>query len=503
MRLSEFARVKKTESDHYSSPRNLAAGTIKQKDLTLLEKRILSFNAFELIGLRDTDATLEKKVDLLHDWGFKTADFQILVSPSKQSIEALFRKMEVARVNLDFEIDGLVFKFNDPKERAAAGSTAHHPRWMIALKFASQGKLSRVKGITWQVGRLGVLTPVAELEPVKVMGATIHRATLHNAEFLETLDVASGDTIWVIRSGDIIPKITEVVEKGAKNALLPMHCPSCGSELQREGVNLLCDNPVCRDREIQRIRHWIKITDIKGLGAKNVAKLYDAGLIQHYADLYDTNLTENKLVSLLGKNGSKVFKNIQETRTLPFHLFLAGLGIETLGNQMAKVLTKHFPTYDALKDVTVEQLIEIEGISEITATKILNGLQDPSVADRLLENGLKISGSEIARKGETQPPSRLTDFLGPKSEIPRKRIRSEELDGIQGLPKIYVTGSIAGMTKKEVQAFVEQHHYEWAGLSKKLTLLIVGDKPGKRKLERAREYGIPIKTWDEFVKEHS
>jgi DNA ligase (NAD+) len=501
MQLSEFARIKKIESEQYSSPRNLTAGTIKQKDLTLLDNRNLSFNAFELIGVRDVDATLEEKVHLLRNWGFETADFQLLASPSKESIEALYRSSESARETLDFEIDGLVFKFNDAEERAAAGSTAHHPRWMMALKFASQGKLSNVKDITWQVGRLGVVTPVAELDPVKVMGAVIQRATLHNAEFLETLNVASGDTVWVIRSGDIIPKITEVVEKGPNNVKLPSRCPSCGTELQRDGVNLLCDSPICRDREIQRIRHWIKITDIKGLGAKNVAKLYDAGLIRHFADLYDENLTESKLVSLLGKNGAKIFKSIQVTKSLPFHLFLAGLGIETLGKQMAKVLTKHYPTYSTLKSVTADQLIEIEGISEITARKILNGLNDPMLAERLLAKGVVISVGGGTLKRDSLPPTRLTDFFGSRGEIPEGRIRSRELGDLQELPKIYVTGTIPGMTKKEVQAFVEQHDYEWVGLSKKLSFLIVGEKPGKSKLEKARKLGIPEKSWDEFLKE--
>ncbi|MFW9854214.1 MAG: NAD-dependent DNA ligase LigA [Candidatus Thorarchaeota archaeon] len=501
MRLSEFARIKKTESDQYSSPRNLTAGTIKQKDLGLLDKRVLSFGAFELLGLRDEEATLEEKVDLLLEWGFETTEFKLLKSPSKESIEALYRNTVSARGNLDFEIDGLVLKYNDAKERANAGATAHHPRWMMALKFRSQGKLSQVNSITWQVGRLGTITPVAELEPVEVMGAVIQRATLHNADFLESLDVAPGDSVWVIRSGDVIPKITEVVEKGPNSVLLPSRCPSCDSKLRRDGVNLLCASPICRDREIQRIRHWIKITDIKGLGTKNVAKLYDNELIRHFADLYDKNLTERKLVSLLGKNGSKIFQSIQETKNIPFHLFLAGLGIKTLGNQMAKVLTKHFPTYEALKNVTADQLMEIEGISEITARKILEGLHDPMLADHLLEKGVMISEGPKISKRESQSPTRLTNFFESQDKSPEYEIRSQEPENLEDLPKVYVTGAIPGMTKKEVQTFLEQHNYEWAGISKKLTLLIVGEKPGKNKLEKAQKYGIPQKSWEDFMKE--
>ncbi|MFX1507459.1 MAG: NAD-dependent DNA ligase LigA, partial [Promethearchaeota archaeon] len=347
MRISEFNRIIKAEGVEYSSPRNLAVGTLKQKDLTLLEKRTLDFQAFELLEYEE-NASLEEYNELLHSWGFNTADFKLLNTPTRNDIESLFQQVQKRRDSLDFEIDGLIFKYNDAVQRESAGRTEHHPKWMIALKFASQGDISIVRDITWQVGRTGVLTPVAELDPVEVMGAVIKRATLHNAEFLETLDVAKDDTVMVIRSGDVIPKITEVVDKGVNEASFPSICPSCGSTLIRDGVNLVCTGSPCRDRDIQAIRHWIRVTDIEGLGPKNVAKLYDLGLIRHFPDLYDEKLTEGVLVKHLGKNGSKIFRSIKEKRHLPFHIFLSGLGIESLGRGMAKTLVNHFKTLKEL-----------------------------------------------------------------------------------------------------------------------------------------------------------
>lgn len=497
MQISEFNRIKRTEGIEYSSPRNLAVGTVKQKDLSLLEKRELEFHAFELLGIEE-NASLERHGELLHLWGFNTADFKLLMSPTRDEIESLFQQTQEERDSLDFEIDGLIFKYNDAAQRASAGRTEHHPKWMIALKFASQGDISVVQHITWQVGRTGVLTPVAELDPVEVMGAVIKRATLHNAEFLETLDVAEGDTVMVIRSGDVIPKITELVDKGVNETSFPSNCPSCGTKLKRDGVNLVCTGSRCRDRDIQAIRHWIRVTDIEGLGPKNVAKLYDQGLIRHFSDLYDNKLTEGVLVNHLGKNGSKIFKSIQEKKHIPFHIFLAGLGIESLGKGMAKILVKHFNTFEDLKKATVKQLILLEGISDLTANYIHSGLHDPALSDHILAKGVKIIYQE--KKKSIMKKERMggLDQFITSGEVTHTFSESQE-----PTKTIYVTGKISGMTKKDIENFVAQHGYEWASLSKKLDLLVLGENPGSAKLEKARKYGLTIKTWDEFRNELS
>jgi DNA ligase (NAD+) len=497
IRISEFNRIKKAEGIDYSSPRNLAVGTLKQKDLSLLEKRILDFHAFELLEFEE-NASLEQHGELLHSWGFNTADFKLLTAPTGNDIELLFQQTQEHRDSLDFEIDGLIFKYNDAVQRKSAGRTEHHPKWMIALKFASQGDISTIQDITWQVGRTGVLTPVAELEPVEVMGAVIKRATLHNAEFLETLNVATGDTVMVIRSGDVIPKITKVVEKGGNEASFPSKCPSCGSILNRDGVNLVCTGSPCRDRDIQSIRHWIRITDIEGLGPKNVAKLYDIGLVRHFADLYDKKLTEGVLIKHLGKNGSKIFRSIQEKKHLPFHIFLAGLGIESLGKGMAKTLANHFKTLENLKNSSVKDLISLEGISDLTANYIHSGLLDTSLSDQVLSKGVK-----LIYKGEKKPITQKQTLAGLDQFITAGDATTPSSESQEPLKTIYVTGKVPGMSKRELKQFIAQYGYEWASLSKKLDLLVTGENPGTAKLEKASKYGLTIKTWDEFRKELS
>jgi DNA ligase (NAD+) len=206
--LSEFERINSEEQENYSSPRNLAVGTIKQKDLSLLDRRKIEFFAFELIGFGD-DEDFKKKMQVMAAWGFQTTSVGFIEKPTKESISEIFEKVQQERESLDFEIDGLVLKYDKAQARNSAGLTSHHPKWMIALKFESKGKITSINDITWQVGRTGVVTPVAELEPVEVAGAVIRRATLHNREFIETLNVASGDHVMVVRSGDVIPKITE------------------------------------------------------------------------------------------------------------------------------------------------------------------------------------------------------------------------------------------------------------------------------------------------------
>ncbi|PWI47491.1 DNA ligase (NAD(+)) LigA [Candidatus Heimdallarchaeota archaeon B3_Heim] len=497
--LSEFQRINALGTESYSSPRNLAVGTIKQKDLSLLDKRKLEFFAFELIGFEE-DKTLSEKANLLQEWGFQIAKIESLTTPSKENLSAIFLKTKREREILDFEIDGLVLKYNKADERNRAGMTAHHPKWMIALKFESKGKITTINDITWQLGRTGVLTPVAELTPIDVSGAMIRRATLHNREFVETLDVAVGDQVMVIRSGDVIPKITSVERKGQNLVTLPKECPSCGFLLIKEGVNLVCKGQDCKEREIQKIRHWIKTIDIKGLGLKNIEKLYDSGYLKHFSDLYDSRLTETKLVSLLGKNGSKIYQNIQQSRSLPFQLFLAGLGIESLGLQMGRILAKYFNSWDELESAKISQLVTIEGVSDLTAGYIIEGIHDPSLGKALLDKGVSISITQDRSRSAKSAKNDLLNFIGKKTQEHSKAYFNEDHD-LGKKRSIYVTGKVPEMTKKDIKDFLEKNNYEWASLTKSLDLLVTGEKPGSTKLEKAKKYGIPIKTWDEFQAE--
>jgi DNA ligase (NAD+) len=474
MHLSEFDRINSQlpDDEKFSSPRNLAVGTLKQKDPTFLDQRELDFRPFDILGLNES-LTTEESCDILKKWDFKPTDFKLIKKPNSETIRKLFEEVKAKRDSeLDFEIDGIVFKYNDPVDRANAGQTEHHPKWQIALKFESKGDTTKVVGITWQVGRTGALTPVAELEPVEIAGATIKRATLHNADFVLDMDVAVNDIVSVVRSGDVIPQITEVIEKGSNSAVLPTTCPSCDNPVTREGVNIVCTSDICPERDIQSILHWIRITDIKGLGIESVRKLYDLGLVKHYADLYDEKLAEDQLVEVLGKNGEKIKANIEATRELPFHIFLSGLGIPTVGRRMGRLLSKHFSSLKELQNTSVSQLCQIEGISDVTAQYIIEGVNDKNRAHRLLANDVEIIY-----------PEKKTDA-----------------DNLSKRERIYVTGKIEGMTKAEVKEFVESKGYEWStSISGNLDLLVLGEKAGESKIAKATKIGIKMLPWDEFV----
>jgi DNA ligase (NAD+) len=340
---------------------------------------------------------------------------------------------------------------------------------------------------------------VAELNPVEVAGAVIQRATLHNVDFVETLGVSKGDEVMVIRSGDVIPKITKVTSHGTDNLILPTQCPSCGSNLERLGVNLVCTGVECRERDIQKIRHWIRTIDIIGLGPRNIEKLYDLGVVKHFSDLYNPKLSESKLVNLLGKNGAKIFRNIQHSRNLPFYMFLAGLGIENLGLQMAKILTKHFKTWEELEKAKKSDLTLIEGISDITATTILEGINDHSLGKRLLNQGIEIIYTSKERKRVKPSKSTLMDFIGDEKVKP-VIIKEKSSEEISRKGTVYVTGKIPDLTKKKTKELLEKYGYEWASLTKSLDLLVIGENPGKNKVEKAKKYGILIETWEEFYK---
>jgi DNA ligase (NAD+) len=464
MKITEFNRINDLEGNRHSNPRNLAVGTIKQKDIRKVASRNLSFMAFDLIGM---EQSIDENVKLLRSWGFDTADKLLLNDTSAQTIQNVYEEYERERNSMDFEQDGVIFKYNEYVDRINAGETEHHPKWQIAWKYKSKGVTTTINDFTWQVGRTGKITPVAEVEPVQVAGAMLSRATLHNAEFLLELNAAKGDTVELVRSGDVIPRIIRIVNKEGQNAILPETCPSCKSVLTREGVDLMCRSEICKDREIQGILYWLRTVEIDGLGPKSVEKLYDAGKVTHYADLYAVTLEE--MVKLLGKNGEKAYVNIDTTRKLEFAKFIAGLGIYGVGTKMGKVLAQHYPSWEALKQATVENLITVEGISDITANSILLGANDPNLGDRVLQNDFEIAYPMIKQKD----PSRL---------------------------KIYVTGRISDFpVKKDVQAYVENLGFEWSkSISGNLHMLVYGEKAGETKLKKAAEKGVKVISWEEF-----
>lgn len=508
MKISEFTKVnsKLPKEQRFSSPRNLAVGTLRQKDVSGIENRRLSFKAFEILGISE-NKTIQEQNELLEKWQFSRADFEFIEHNNSEEIDRIFLKIENERKSIDFEIDGVIFKYNEYLDRNEAGSTEHHPKWQIAWKFKSEGSETIINDIIWQVGRSGALTPVALVDQVELKGALISRATLHNADFIENLNIAPGDRISIIRAGDVIPKIMAVVDKGNNDFEFPINCPSCGNSILRDGVNLICTSLICREKDIQSIMHWMRMTDVEHLGQKTIEKLYDLGFVQHYSDLYKDDLSEEILNRHFGKNGSKMKTSIEKSRNLSFKQFLAGLGIPTLGKKLGKELAKHFPSLKALQSTTTTELATLDGISDVTANHILGGINDKSRAARLLLNNVTIFYGTEKRIQQTKIEKSTTPSLGdfwddetlqPHAEY---NIKPDKPQKIGNDEKIYITGSIEGYNKKKLQEFIESMGFEWStSISKNLDFLVFGINAGGAKLDKAKTIGITILSWEEFVK---
>ncbi len=517
MKKSEFNRLKGSMPEMFSSPRNLATGTIKQKNPIDSANRELHLMVFDVIGLNNYTYT-SQQLGVISSWGFETVILEILRNPSLQELERVYTELKNKRNDLDFEIDGIVYRWDNRKEFEEAGTTAHSPRGQIALKFENQGTVTTLKGITWQVGRTGVLTPVAELEPVDVAGATISRATMHNYAFVKLNDISIGDLVTVERAGDVIPKITGVTEKIGRFYVPPSKCPYCETDLTENNVTLVCPNEQCSERIKQIIMYWIRVVDIKGLGDKNVEKLMSKGYLKTIGDLYSKKITILSLVSLLGKNGKKIYEEIQNKKVLPLDILLTGLGIEGVGKTTAKVLIKYFPTLNDLQNAKKEDLLKIEGISDISADKIITGIRNNVILEDLLKNGVTVGNLKTVKKSKPSP--KLTDFLNlPSTEKDSNAEEEEEEDSTNNsqIPKasktiqdkrtieeskgkVYVTGSVANMTKEQIQEFIEQEGYEWStSVSGKLSYLILGTKPGQAKIDKALKVGIKVISWEKFI----
>ena len=477
MRISEFNRINNSlpSDEKYSNPRNLAAGTAKQKDAQMMEGRTLNFMAFELLGWNN-QATIEEKASTLKTWGFETSDYLTIDSPNYEEVSKHFKSVENERDSLDFEIDGVVFKYNLASDREEVGATDHHPRWQIALKFESKGKSTKLNAITWQVGRTSVLTPVAELEPVEVSGAVIGRATMHNADFLIKLDAKPGDFVYVERSGEVIPKIIRVTAKNTTGKVnLPDRCPSCGAKTVRSGVNLLCTGDSCRGRDIQQISSWIRKTGIDGIGSKSLEKLYDSGLLKHYSDLY--SITEEQLVSLLGKNGAKILSSIEGAKKLPFRTFLAALGIDSLGHTMGKRLENSFESLEELVEASIEELKSVEGTTDITALNIQKGISQTARYAKLFKNGVKII------------------YLDKKTDQKQTKVKKQM--------KIYITGKVEDITKAQLKEMTAEKGIEWgSGVSKSLDYLVLAENAGEKRQEQAAALGVKMISWEEFYSKY-
>lgn len=473
----------------YANPRNTAAGSLKQQDPKDVARRGLDNFIYTLQGESLPTNSHYENILAAHRWGFRTPD------PSRRFIEradklegimAFIDHWDTARRELEMDIDGIVVKVDDLRVQAELGLTAKSPRWAIAYKFQAEQALTRLNGVTFQVGRTGAITPVAELEPVLLAGTTVKRASLHNADQIAKLDLHLGDMVQVEKGGEIIPKIVGVEvhrrEPHARRVRFPEACPECGTHLVRdEGVaQHYCPNEhACPPQIIGRIEHFVgrKMMAIDGLGGETVAELVQAGLIHDVADLYD--LTKEQLLGLGKgwgeKSASQVVEGIARSKTIPFEQVLFALGIRHVGETVAKKIARAVGSLDRLMALGKEELMGIDEVGEVIAQSILDffgAAGNRRIIDRLRAAGLRfeLDAAESVVVG----------------------------DALKGLTFV-VSGVFAGYDRDGIKAAIERNGGKVSGsISKKTSFVLAGADMGPVKRAKADELGVKVIGEEEF-----
>jgi DNA ligase (NAD+) len=471
----------------FANARNAAAGTVRQLDVSITGGRRLGFFAYEITAY-DTPArgphplpSQHAMLEGLRAWGFHVESNVKRCDGIDDALEFHAKLLE-RRDRLTYEIDGVVIKVDDRAAQSRLGMRSRSPRWAVAFKFPPRQEVTQILDIVVQVGRTGKLTPVAQLRPVDVSGVTVSRATLHNQDELDRKDVRIGDTVRVRRAGDVIPEVVEVLldqrPKGTKRFELPAKCPVCGSEVVREGAAHLCTNGLACPAQLER--HIVHFTmrgamDIDGLGSKTVKQLLDRGLVKDLADIYQ--LTPIHLVQLEGfaeKSIENLLDAIEASKKPRFDRFLFALGIEHVGDTVARLLADHFGSLVRLREASEGELEEIRGIGPEVAESVHHFFANPrnrKVLDRLLKEGVK-------------------PVVEARPEGPRA------LDG----EIVLFTGGLETMPRPDAQRLAERHGARVAGtISKKVTLVVAGPGAGS-KLDDARRMGVKVIDERTFLK---
>lgn len=468
----------------YANARNTASGTMKLQDSAEVSRRKLSCYAYYLLGHENQHQTHELCIHALEKWGFT-------VSPTYRKCENLeavleyIRAWEQKRHELPLDTDGVVIKVNRLDQQERLGLTAKSPRWAVAFKYKTESARTKLNGITYQVGRTGAVTPVAELQPVLLAGTTVKRASLHNANEIARLDLRIGDTVFVEKGGEIIPKITSVDLTDRTKKSDPVqyitHCPECGTRLIRlEGEALhYCPNlSSCPPQVKGRIEHFVhrKAMDINSLGERTIAQLFDKGLVKSPADLYDLN--QEDLMRLEGfkeKSSLNVLEGIQRSKATPFEGVLFGLGIRHVGKTVAEKLARHFGSIQSLANATRDQLLEAPDIGEKIADTVVNFFQQQENV-RELER-LEKAGLNLKSEYKTIEP--VSTMLGGKSFV--------------------VSGVFSGYERDEIKTVIEANGGKvLSSVSGKTDFLVAGDQMGPSKREKAQKLGVRIISEEEF-----
>ncbi len=464
-----------------ANPRNAAAGSLRQLDPKICAERRLDIQVFNLQLAEGREfSTHAGTLDYLASQRFKVIPHTTLSGVS--ACQAEINRINDERLQYPFDIDGAVVKINALSDRSALGSTAKFPKWAVAYKYPPEKKPSKVLDIVIQVGRTGVLTPKAVLEPVRLAGTTVTSATLHNQDYITEKDIRIGDTVIVQKAGEIIPEIVEVDAskrpEGTEAYFLPEICPVCGAPVRRDpdGAALRCTGAECPAQLLRNITHFASrdAMDIEGLGPAVVQQLVDSGLVRNAADLYALHAADVAKLDRMGaKSAENLIHALEKSKGNDLSRLIYGLGIRQVGEKAAKVLAAHFKTFDALEAASLEELTEINDVGEITAQCIKDYLAEPQSQDlicRLREAGVNMESTQ-----------QLVD---------------ERFAGMT----FVLTGTLTRFDRKAAQAMIEERGGKTAGsVSKRTTYVVAGEAAGS-KLKKAQDMGIPVLTEEEFAK---
>jgi len=485
--FEELNREKEArEEPLFANPRNAASGTLKLQNSAIVASRKLDAYLYYLLGEELPCDGHYENLQTAAGWGFKISEH----TKKTHSLEEVFeyiRYWDTERKNLPVATDGIVLKVNSMRQQKSLGFTAKSPRWAIAYKFQAERALTRLNRVTYQVGRTGAITPVANLDPVQLSGTIVKRASLHNADIIEGLDLHIGDMVYVEKGGEIIPKITGV-DKDARGMLIGekvkfiTHCPECGSKLVRyegEAAHYCPNETACPPQIKGKIEHFIsrKAMNIDGLGPETVDTFYRLGLIKDTADLYQLTAEDIKNLDRMGeKSAENIIKGIKASKEVPFERVLFALGIRFVGETVAKKIAKSFNNIEELENADLEKLTSIDEIGEKIAQSILIYFSSPLNVN-LIER-LKSAGLQLYRKEEDL--NEYTDKLAGQS--------------------IVISGVFTYHSRDEYKDLIEKNGGKNVGsISTKTSFILAGENMGPSKLEKAHKLGIKIISEDEFL----
>ena len=474
------------EEPLFANPRNAASGTLKLQNSAIVASRKLDAYLYYLLGEELPCDGHYENLQAAAGWGFKTSE-HMKKAHSLEEVFEYIRYWDTERKNLPVATDGIVLKVNSMRQQKNLGFTAKSPRWAIAYKFQAERALTRLNKVTYQVGRTGAVTPVANLDPVQLSGTIVKRASLHNADIIEGLDLHIGDMVYVEKGGEIIPKITGV-DKDARSMLIGekvkfiTHCPECGSKLIRyegEAAHYCPNETSCPPQIKGKIEHFIsrKAMNIDGLGPETVDMFYRLGLIKNTADLYQLTVDDIKNLDRMGeKSAENIIKGIEASKEVPFERVLFALGIRFVGETVAKKIAKSFNDIDELENANLEKLIIIDEIGEKIAQSILTYFANP--LNRELIERLKSTGLQLYRREEDL--SGYTDKLAGQS--------------------IVISGVFTHHSRDEYKELIEKNGGKNVGsISAKTSFILAGENMGPAKLEKAHKLGIKLMSEDEFL----